>query len=64
MSKARIHVERVIGRVMLFNILGIKDLRILRDTLPIALVRNKANCCHTSIVRVVCAIVNMNKAIV
>ena len=58
MSRARIHVERVIGRV--------KDFRILRDTLPIALVRNKGYSLQTAvekIVVVVCSIVNMNKAI-
>jgi len=58
MSRVRIHVERVIGRV--------KDFRILRDTLPITLIRNKGQSNRSAvqkIVTVVCAVVNMNKPI-
>ena len=58
MSRVRIHVERVIGRV--------KDFRILRDTLPVTLIRNKGQSNRSAvqkIVTVVCAVVNMNKPI-
>jgi len=55
MSLARIHVECIIGRT--------KDFWILRDTLPISLVKGKENGSYTTcekIVNVVCAIVNTN----
>jgi DDE superfamily endonuclease/Helix-turn-helix of DDE superfamily endonuclease len=58
MSRARIHVERVIGRV--------KDFKILRDILPISLVKKKGQSSKSTIdkiVTVAAAIVNMNPAI-
>lgn len=58
MSRARIHIERVIGRL--------KDFEIIKGPLPINLVKRKTDSQITAgdkIVRVVAAIVNTNDAI-
>lgn len=58
LSRARIHVERVIGRV--------KDMKILRDTLPISLVMRKGQqevATIDKIITVACAVVNMNNPV-
>lgn len=58
MSRARIHIERVIGRL--------KDFEIIKGPLPINFVKRKSDSqvtCGDKIVRVVAAIVNTNDAI-
>lgn len=58
MSRARIHIERVIGRL--------KDFEIIKVPLPINFVKRKSDSqvtCGDKIVRVVAAIVNTNDAI-
>lgn len=58
MSRARIHIERVIGRI--------KEFKILSDTLPITLVKKKGQSTVTTVekfITIAAAIVNMNRPI-
>lgn len=58
MSRARIHIERVIGRI--------KEFKILSDTLPLNLAKKKGQSTTTTIdkfVTIAAAIVNMNRPI-